>query len=123
MATLLVVDDDNNIRETLCEFLAKSHECHSAEQALAFLEFEQYDLILTDLAMPGLDGQQLLNRVKQTHPDTSVLVISGKCSEEEGQSLVALGAFAFITKPFRLEDIEDTINRALASRASSIVTS
>ena len=125
MATLLFVDDDNLIRETLCAFFAESHECHSAdraEQALAFLEFENYDLILTDLSMPGLDGQQLLKRVKQTHPDTPVIVISGICSEEEGQSSVALGAFAFIRKPFRLEDIEDTINQALASRASSIST-
>jgi len=117
MATLLVVDDDKNIRDTLCEFFAESHECHSAdraEQALAFLEFENYDLILTDLSMPGLDGQQLLKRVKQTHPDTPVIVISGICSEEEGQSSVALGAFAYLTKPFNLDVVEETVNRALA---------
>ncbi len=122
MATLLVVDDDNNIRDTLCEFFAESHECHSAdraEQALAFLEFENYDLILTDLSMPGIDGQQLLKRVKQTHPDTPVIVISGTCSEEEGQSSLALGAFAYLTKPFKLEDVEDTVNRALASKSQT----
>ena len=117
MATLLVVDDDKTIRETLCDYFAAKHECHSAdraEQALAFLEFEHYDLILTDLSMPGLDGQQLLKRVKQTHPETPVIIISGKCSDEEGQSSLDLGAFAFISKPFRLEDVEDTVNRALA---------
>jgi len=116
MATLLIVDDDKNIRDTLCEFFADSHECHSAdraEQALAFLEFERYDVILTDLSMPGLDGQQLLKRVKQTHPDTPVIVISGTCSAEEGQSSVALGAFAYLSKPFRLEDVEATVKRAL----------
>jgi DNA-binding NtrC family response regulator len=120
MATLLVVDDDNDTRETLCEFFSESHECHSAdrgEQALAFLEFENYDLIVTDLSMPGLDGQQLLKRVKQTHPNTPVIVISGTCSEEEGLSTVALGAFAFLNKPFRLEEVEETVNRALASRS------
>src|SRR5206468_3082054 len=119
MATLLVVDDDNNVREALCEFFADTHECHSAdraEQALAFLEFENYDVIVTDLAMPGIDGQQLLKRVKQTHPDTPVIVISGNSTAEEGQSSIALGAFAYLTKPFRLEDVEDTVNRALASR-------
>ncbi len=122
MATLLVVDDDNNIRDTLCEFFAENHECHSAdraEQALAFLEFENYDLILTDLAMPGISGQQLLKRVKQTHPDTPVIVISGNSSDEEGQSSLALGAFAYLTKPFRLEDVEDTVNRALASKSQT----
>ena len=125
MATLLVVDDDNNIRETLCEFFAESHECHSAdraEQALAFLEFENYDLILTDLSMPGFDGQQLLKRVKQTHPNTPVIVISGNCSEEEGQSSVALGAFAYITKPFNLDAVEEIVNRALASKGSQVNT-
>jgi DNA-binding NtrC family response regulator len=123
MATLLVVDDDNSIRETLCEFLADSHECHSAdraEQALAFLEFEKYDAILTDLSMPGIDGQQLLKRVKQTHPDTPVIIISGNCSTEEQQSSIALGAFAFLAKPFKLEEIENVVNRALASKESSI---
>lgn len=125
MATLLVVDDDNNIRETLCEFFSETHECHSADradQALAFLEFENYDVILTDLSMPGLDGQQLLKRVQQTHPDTPVIVISGNSTEEEGLSSLALGAFAYLTKPFRLEDVENTVNRALASRQSSMGT-
>ena len=125
MATLLVVDDDKNIRDTLCELFAESHECHSAdraEQALAFLEFEDYDLILTDLSMPGIDGQQLLKRVKQTHPDTPVIVISGNCSDEEGQSSVALGAFAYLTKPFNLDEVEETVKRALASKTPSVST-
>ena len=122
MATLLVVDDDNNVRDTLCEFLSANHQCHSAdraEQAVAFLEFENYDVIVTDLSMPGLDGQQLLKRVQQTHPDTPVIVISGNSSEEEGQSSLALGAFAYLRKPFRLEDVEDTVNRALASKETA----
>jgi two-component system, NtrC family, nitrogen regulation response regulator GlnG len=116
MATLLVVDDDNTVRDTLCAFFGETHECHSAdraEQALAFLEFEHYDVILTDLAMPGLDGQQLLKRVHQTHPETPVIIISGKCTDEEGQSSIALGAFAYLKKPFRLEDIAEIVNRAL----------
>ena len=126
MATLLVVDDDNAVRETLCEFFSENHECHSAdraEQALAFLEFENYDVILTDLSMPGLDGQQLLKRVKQTHPNTPVIIISGNSTAEEGESSIALGAFAYLTKPFRLEDLEETVNRALASRSPSARTS
>lgn len=120
MASLLIVDDDKNVRETLCELFAESHECHSAdrgEQALAFLEFENYDLIVTDLSMPGLDGQQLLKRVQQTHPNTPVILISGNCSEEEGESSVALGAFAYIMKPFNLDALEEVVNRALAKQS------
>ena len=126
MATLLVVDDDNAVRETLCEFFAENHECHSAdraEQALAFLEFENYDVIVTDLSMPGIDGQQLLKRVKQTHPNTPVIIISGNSSAEEGESSLALGAFAYLTKPFRLEDVEEAVNRALVSKGSTLPAS
>ncbi|MCA1573128.1 MAG: response regulator [Acidobacteria bacterium] len=57
MATLLIVDDDNNIRDTLHELFSSSYECHAAdraEQALAYLEVENYDVVLTDISMPGL---------------------------------------------------------------------
>ncbi len=57
MATLLIVDDDNNIRDTLHELFSSSYECHTAdraEQALAYLEVENYDVVLTDISMPGL---------------------------------------------------------------------
>jgi DNA-binding NtrC family response regulator len=122
MATLLVVDDDKHVRDTLCEFFAPTHQCHSAdrvEQALAFLEFENYDVILTDLALPGLDGQQLLKRLQQTHPSTPVIFISGMCGEEFGQSSLALGAFAYLTKPLKLEDVEEAVNRAISHQQRS----
>jgi len=117
MATLLVVDDDNMIRETLHDFFLSNHECHTAdraEQALAFLEFESYDAILTDLDMPGLSGRELLHRVKEDHPTTPVIVISGIVGEEEAGALIELGAFAYFTKPFKLEEIEAAVNKAVA---------
>jgi DNA-binding NtrC family response regulator len=119
MATLLVVDDDNDVRETLHALFVNVHECHTAdraEQALAFLEFESYDAVLTDLAMPGLSGRELLQRIQRDHPTTPVIVISGTLDEEEAKSLMEMGAFAYFTKPFRLEDVEAAVDRAIARR-------
>ena len=117
MATLLIVDDDNNIRETLHDLLKDSHECHTAdraEQALAYLELETYDVVLTDIAMPGLTGREVLKRIQEEHPTTPVIVISGNSEEEATKELLDMGAFAFIAKPFKLEDVESTVVRAIA---------
>jgi DNA-binding NtrC family response regulator len=117
MATLLIVDDDNNIRETLHDLLKDSHECHTAdraEQALSYLEFETYDVVLTDIAMPGLTGREILKRIQEAHPTTPVIVISGNSEAEAAKELLDMGAFAFIAKPFKLEDVESTVVRAIA---------
>jgi DNA-binding NtrC family response regulator len=117
MATLLIVDDDNLIRETLHDLLSSAHECHTAdraEQALALLEMETYDVLLTDINMPGLSGRDLLKRIQTKHPTTPVIVISGMPDGNDGQDLIELGAFAYFTKPFQLDDIESAVVRAIA---------
>jgi len=119
MATLLIVDDDNAIRETLAELLSGSNECHTAdraEQALAYLEVENYDVVLTDISMPGLSGREVLKAVHKNHPATPVIVISGNPNAEAASELLAMGAFAYLAKPFQLEVVEDTVIRAIARR-------
>jgi DNA-binding NtrC family response regulator len=123
MATLLIVDDDTAIRETLAELLSTSNECHTAdraEQALAYLDVENYDVVLTDIAMPGLSGREVLKRVKETHPGTPVIVISGNVNAEAVLELIAMGAFAYVSKPFQLEVVEDTVVRAIARRQENL---
>jgi DNA-binding NtrC family response regulator len=117
MATLLIVDDDNLIRDTLHELLSTSHECHTAdraEQALAYLDIETYDAVITDISMPGLSGRELLKYIQAKHPATPVIVISGMPDGDDGKELLALGAFAYFTKPFQLEEIEEAVDRAIA---------
>ncbi|MBC8029336.1 MAG: response regulator [Pyrinomonadaceae bacterium] len=117
MATLLIVDDDTLIRDTLHDLLSPSHECHTAdraEQALAYLEMETYDVVLTDINMPGLSGHDLLNHIRSTHPTTPVIVISGIALEDTAKVFSQLGAFAYFTKPFKLEEVEDAVERAIA---------
>ena len=122
MAEILVVDDDDIIRETLCELLSEDHGCQTAataEEALARLQSQPFDVVLTDISMPGLSGRDLLNRLVQLYPGTPVIIISGLSDQEQAQSLIGMGAFAYLLKPFRLEVVEDSVKRALEHRHSS----
>ena len=125
MAILLIVDDDALIRETLHELFSSDHECHTAdraEQALAYLDIENYDAVITDISMPGLSGREVLRHVKAKQPTTPVIVISGKPDGADGESMLDLGAFAYITKPFQLADIEDAVIRAIARHQELVAT-
>jgi len=122
MAEILVVDDDDIIRDTLCELLSQDHACQTAataEEALTRLESQLFDVVLTDVSMPGLSGLDLLNRVVQLYPGTPVIIVSGMSDEEQAQSLIRQGAFDYLLKPFRLEVVEDSVRRAIADRYSS----
>jgi DNA-binding NtrC family response regulator len=122
MAEILVVDDDEIIRETLCELFSQDHACHAAgtaEEALARLQAQAFDVVLTDVSMPGLSGMDLLNRVVALYPGTPVIIISGLSDQEQAQSLIGLGAFDYLLKPFRLEVVEDSVERALEYRHNS----
>jgi len=125
MATLLIVDDDSLIRDTLHELFSETHECHTAdraEQALAYLDVETYDVVLTDIAMPELSGRELLKQIQSKHPATPVIVISGLSNEADARALMDLGAFAYFAKPFKLEDIEQAVERAIKQHAALMPT-
>jgi two-component system, NtrC family, response regulator PilR len=119
MAAILVVDDDETIRDMLYDLFEENHRCHlaeTAEQALSYLETEHYDVILTDISMPGLSGLELLGYVRQSQPDTPVIVITGIHDHEHAQGLLKLGAFHFLLKPFRLEAVEESVEKAIEFR-------
>ena len=121
MPTILIVDDDPAIRSVLLDLLSEKYECNTAsmaEEALQYMEVEKYDAILTDIAMPGLTGVKLLERIHQDHSNTPVILISGKGSEQDPKDLIDLGAFAYVTKPFNLDDIEEVVERAVAQKQS-----
>jgi DNA-binding NtrC family response regulator len=116
MAAILIVDDDQTIRDTLYDLLSEEHLCHlaeSAEQALTWLAKDAYDVVLTDISMPGIGGIELLGHVRQSQPHTSVIIISGISDEGHAQGLLKLGAYAYLLKPFRLEEVEERINAAI----------
>jgi two-component system response regulator PilR (NtrC family) len=118
MASILIVDDDDIIRDTLYELLSLGYQCQTAETAeiaLAKLSAERFDVVLTDISMPGLSGVQLLKRVLKLYPGTHVIMISGLSDEDQAVSLIQLGAFDYLLKPFRLEVVEESVKRALNS--------
>ena len=119
MPRVLVVDDDETIRDTLYELLSEEYVCQTAEtaeKAFARLEADAYEVVLTDISMPGLSGLELLGRVRQRFPNTPVIIISGIGDQEHAQGLIKLGAFDFLLKPFTLEVVEKSVKRALEYR-------
>jgi len=116
MPTILIVDDDDAIRGMIFDLLSDKYECNTAsmaEEALQYIEVEKYDAILTDIAMPGLTGVDLLQKIQERNPATPVILISGKGSEQDPKALIELGAFAYVTKPFNLDELEEVVERAV----------
>lgn len=119
MSRILVVDDDQTIRDALYELLSGENLCQTAETAetaFAMLEADPYDVVLTDISMPGLSGLELLGQVRQRFPDIPVIIISGISDQEHAQGLIRLGAFDFLLKPFQLEAVEKSVKMAIEFR-------
>jgi DNA-binding NtrC family response regulator len=119
MAVLLIVDDDEMIRDALYDLFEEEHRCHlaeTAEQAINWLETEKYDVVLTDISMPGLSGVELLGVIRQRQANTPVIMISGLSDQEHARGLINMGAFDYLVKPFRLENVELSVGRALERR-------
>ncbi len=118
MANILIVDDDDAVRGILLDLLSERYDCNTAstaEEAFQYLEIEKYDAILTDIAMPDLTGVDLLKRIQLKDLDTPVILISGKNDEQDPEALLKLGAFAYLHKPFSLDEIEYIVDRAVGS--------
>ncbi|MFO7768057.1 MAG: sigma-54 dependent transcriptional regulator [bacterium] len=114
---VLVVDDDDSFRRTLTAQLDKAgHETVEAEDgraALEVLENQQFDLILTDLQMPELDGLELLAELTRRLPETPVVVISAYATVDNAIEALRQGAYDFLTKPFEREELLTTVGKAL----------
>src|SRR5215210_8487076 len=95
-ARILIADDEPLIREVLHELLSATYECRavgSAEEALAVLDDERFQLVLSDITMPGLSGLDLVPRVLELAPDTVVVMISGEQNIESAMRAMRAGAF------------------------------
>ena len=120
MAALLIVDDDEALRGALRELFSGDHRCDTAataEEALTAFSSCDYDVIITDLLMPGMSGEDLLGFAKARCPRTPVLFISGSTDEERARRLLAKGAFDYLQKPFHLTEVFEKVALALEERA------
>ena len=112
---LLVVDDQQSIRKLCCTIGASlgfaCHEAESGEAALSYLQAESPDLILADLKMENMTGLEFLEQVKKQLPRTEVAIMTGYGTIETAVQAMKLGAYDYITKPFRVEELKLVLQR------------
>ena len=115
--SILVVDDSTPVRENLCELLsAEGYEvdsCGGGQEALHFLHERTYDLVLTDLSMPGVDGMAVLAYLVNHFPETSCIIITGYGTIQTAVNAMRLGAYDYLCKPVESQEILMVIARAL----------
>ncbi len=121
MPRLLVVDDEPAILSVLTTILRKEgYEVvpyGNGESALKTIEEDEYDLLLTDIRMEPIDGLQLLAIMRKSHPQTPVVLLTGYGSVKTAVDAMKGGAFDYITKPFKVDELLVTVRRALEYRA------
>jgi DNA-binding NtrC family response regulator len=117
---LLLVDDEAPFREVMAERLAEQgyrvEQAGSGEEALARLSDFAFDILITDLRLPGVDGRQVLDEAFTRYPDIIALVITGFGTLREAVEVTRLGAEGFITKPFPFEELLHELDAAIEKR-------
>jgi DNA-binding NtrC family response regulator len=114
---ILIIDDEkialNNLEHTMKKEGYEVIGTQSGANALKLLEEQRFDLVLTDLKMDKVDGNQILKRCKEISPDTEVIVITGYASLQSAIQAIKKGAYDYITKPFKLDEVRNVVKEAL----------
>lgn len=113
---ILLVDDEREFVQTLSERLLirdmGSAVAYDGESALELIKEDEPEVMILDLRMPGIDGIEVLKRVKQTNPYIEVIILTGHGSEIDRQTCMQLGACAYLQKPVDIEELSETIRQA-----------
>jgi response regulator RpfG family c-di-GMP phosphodiesterase len=113
---ILIVDDEPEIRDVLCELLGAEYDCSSvpsAEAAVSLMSTERFNLIISDITMGEMSGLEMIPIVLQKAPETVVVMISGMQTVESAIEALRVGAFDYIMKPFDLRQVEAVVRRAI----------
>jgi len=113
---ILIVDDEPEITAILSDVFSDHHDCTtagSAEQALPLLASGEFELVISDITMPGMSGLEMIPLIKGHSPNTVVVMISGMQTVESAIEALRLGAFDYVMKPFDLRQVEAVVGRAL----------
>jgi DNA-binding NtrC family response regulator len=117
---LLVVDDDEEFRETLVNRFSRQNfqvqAAASGEEALGFAARRNYDVAIFDMMMPGMSGLELLKQFKATHPECEVILLTGQGTIETAVEAMKQGAYDYLQKPFPLKDLEAVALKAVDRR-------
>ena len=118
--TLLVADDDEVARDLLAEALGREgyqvKVAAGGEECVRLAETEPFDVALVDLRMPGVDGLRVLERLAVIQPDLPVVILTAFASIETAIQAVNAGAYDYLSKPFRMDEIKAVVRRTLEAR-------
>lgn len=121
---ILVVDDETSLRALLINateragFICKQAE--NAEAAIHAIETETFDLVISDISMPGMDGIELMKKIKPIHPDIDFIIMTGYASDYSYVDIMDAGASDYMTKPFSMNSALARINRIARERKNLI---
>ena len=114
-AKILIVDDEQFVRDLLEKVLRRrGHDVvvvGDADQALKALEAAEVDLLLPDVVMPGMDGFDLLRRVKSAYPQIKVIVLTGYARKQSISDFLLYGADEYLSKPFQVHELISAVDR------------
>ncbi|MFH0788533.1 MAG: response regulator, partial [Pseudomonadota bacterium] len=114
---ILIIEDEDTLRDSLKRVFQREgfqvEAVISAEPALELFEENPYDLIITDIILPGITGIELLKRVKEINPDQIVIIITAYASLETAVETLRAGAYDYIVKPIIHEEIKQIVKNAL----------
>ncbi len=117
---LLIVDDEVKFLETLAKRLQmRDFEVTTAvngDDALAAADKDKFDLALVDLKMPGMDGDELLAKLKANHKFLEVIILTGHGSLDSAVECTKLGAFGYLPKPYEIDKLTETLKEAFEAR-------
>ena len=116
-ANILVVDDDKGLADNMVEYLTKfgyqASPAYGGREGLVKFEQGDFQLVITDLKMPEMDGMELMDAVKKLDSRVMVMVITGYGTIEAAVAAIKKGAYDYIPKPFKMDELEVIVNRAL----------
>lgn len=120
---ILIVDDERSMRDVLSIMLKRAGYgvtvASDGEEAIAHIDKELFDLVITDLKMPKAGGLEVLKAVKESSPESVVLIITAYASTESVVEAMKLGAYDYLTKPFQVDEVQLIIRNALEKRRLS----
>ncbi|MDX1583557.1 MAG: response regulator, partial [Thermoanaerobaculia bacterium] len=120
---VLIIDDEEVLRDVLETVLQRENfetlTAASGEEGLSLLDEEVIDLIILDMMLPGMDGTETLRSIKDTHPEIPVIIVTAYSSIDGAIDAMKLGAFHYIPKPFKNEEVVLTVNNALEQKRLS----
>ena len=114
--SILIVDPDTNLLSVLKTLFAESHAvttCSDGSEAVEICKKRHFDVVLSDIIMPGASGLDVLKQVRKRDPNTIVILITGFASLETAIDAIREGAYDYITKPFKLEQLKNVVKNAL----------